>query len=120
MKLRITIDGKVYAVEVEVLEDEEPGGESVDTPRPAWRITDSNSQESWDSEGRICRSPVMGLAIKVNVSPGQAIAAGELVVVLEAMKMETNLTAPHAGIVKRVLVNPGDPVKLNQMLLELE
>ncbi len=76
--------------------------------------------EAWDSEGKICRSPVMGLVIKVNVEPGQAVEAGELVVVLEAMKMETNLAAPRAGIVKSLHVKPGDPVKVNQLLLEME
>jgi methylmalonyl-CoA carboxyltransferase small subunit len=48
------------------------------------------------------------------------VEAGELVLVLEAMKMETNVTAPHAAIVKSVHVAAGDPVKLNQVLLELE
>jgi len=62
----------------------------------------------------------MGLVIKVNVRPGQAVEAGELVLVLEAMKMETNVTAPRAAIVKSVHVAAGDPVKLNQVLLELE
>jgi biotin carboxyl carrier protein len=62
----------------------------------------------------------MGLVIKVNVRPGQAVEAGELVLVLEAMKMETNVTAPRAATVKSVHVAPGDPAKLNQVLLELE
>ena len=48
------------------------------------------------------------------------VEAGELMLVLEAMKMETNVTAPHAGIVKTVSVKPGDPVKVNQFLLEME
>lgn len=121
MKLQITIDGKAYQVDVEVLEDEEDAGAPSCASRHAAHATDGHAQgnaEAWDSEEKICRSPVMGLVIKVNVEPGQAVEAGELVVVLEAMKMETNLSAPRAGIVKGIYIKPGDPVKVNQMLLE--
>ena len=128
MKLQITIDGKAYEVDVEVLEDEE----SAPTPNFAQHhaahannshAAGSHAQDqsaAWDSDGKICRSPVMGLVIKVNVRPGQAVEAGELVLVLEAMKMETNVTAPRAATVKSVHLAPGDPAKLNQVLLELE
>ena len=40
--------------------------------------------------------------------------------VLEAMKMETNVTAPHAGVIKTVQVAQGDSVKVNQVLVEFE
>jgi len=120
LKLEITIDGKAYQVEVEVLEDEEAGGVSKSAAWPAARTADSHAQEAWDSEGKICRSPVMGLVILVKVAPGQAVEAGELMLVLEAMKMETNVPAPRAGIVKSVNVKVGEPVKLNQVLLEME
>ena len=121
MKLQITIDGRAYEVDVEVLEDEEDAA-SGHSLRPAAHATDPLAQghtEAWDRAGKICRSPVMGLAIKVNVEPGQAVDAGELMLVMEAMKMETNVTAQRAGIVKSVHIKPGDPVKVNQLLLEM-
>lgn len=68
----------------------------------------------------MCRSPVAGLVIKVNAQPGQHVEAGELILVLEAMKMETNVTAQHSGIVKSVRVAPGDSAKMNQVLVEFE
>ena len=123
MKLQITVDGKAYEVDVEVLEDEESAPTPSYASHHAAHVVNSHAQDysaAWDGEGRICHSPVMGLVIKVNVRPGQAVEAGELVLVLEAMKMETNVTAPHAAIVKSVHVAAGDPVKLNQVLLELE
>jgi len=64
------------------------------------------------------RSPVTGLVIKVNVEPGQEIQPSDVIVVLEAMKMETTVTAHHAGRVKSVNVAPGNPVKLHQVLVE--
>jgi methylmalonyl-CoA carboxyltransferase 1.3S subunit len=123
LKLQITIDGKAYEVDVEVLEDDEDRAAPGYALRPAAHATDPHAQghlEAWDSAGKICHSPVMGLVIKVNVKPRQAVEAGDLVLVLEAMKMETNVTAPRAGIVKSVHVKPGDPAKLNQLLLEME
>ncbi len=122
MKLQITIDGKAYEVDVEVLEDEERA------PAPSYPIhhaphADARTQSyggTWDSSGKVCHSPVTGLVIKVNVKPEQTVAAGELMLVLEAMKMETNVTAPHAGTVKSIHVAPGDSVKLNQVLVECE
>lgn len=121
MKLQITIDGKAYAVDVEVLEDEESAPASGHSPYHA--AVGGHTQipgGAWDAEARVCRSPVMGLVIKVNVEPGQTVAEGALILVLEAMKMETHITAPHAGTVKSVQVKPGDPVKMNQVLVEFE
>jgi methylmalonyl-CoA carboxyltransferase small subunit len=126
LKLQITIDGKAYEVDVEVLEDEESALASSYAAQHGAHATNAASSHAqdhsaaWDDEGKICHSPVMGLVIKVNARPGRAVEAGELVLVLEAMKMETNLTAPRAAIVKNVYVAPGDPVKLNQVLLEFE
>lgn len=50
----------------------------------------------------------------------QKIEPGDTLVVLEAMKMETNITAPGPGAVARVLVKPGDGVKSGQLLVEFE
>ncbi|MGA9061315.1 MAG: acetyl-CoA carboxylase biotin carboxyl carrier protein subunit [Terracidiphilus sp.] len=124
MKLQITIDGKAYEVDVGVLEDEaSPGAPSFSAHHAAHAAAGGHAQSfggAWDSDGKVCRSPVTGLVIKVNVKPGQTVEAGELLLVLEAMKMETNVTAPHAGTVKSVHAAPGDSVKTNQVLVECE
>lgn len=126
MKLRITIEGKVYEAEVEILESEESVAEypayppiasnfvPAALPEPA---TQASVPEGNDKE---CRSPVTGMVIKVNVEPAQAVEFNEVVVVLESMKMEMQITAPQAGVVKNVLVTPGSAVKVNQLLVEFE
>ncbi len=120
LKLQITIDGKAYEVEVEVVEDEEAPAPNH-TPHPTHTAARPNSYGGvWDSNGKVCRSPVTGLVIKVNAQPGQSVKEHELLLVLEAMKMETNVTAPHAGIVKKIHVASGDSVKTNQILVECE
>jgi biotin carboxyl carrier protein len=125
LKLQITINGKVYEVDVEVLEDEGPEESSGPAPSRSAGSSAGNSRAqagggNWDADGKVCHSPLMGLVIKINVTPGQAVQAGDPLMVLEAMKMETNVTAPRAGIVKSVSVAAGDPVKVNQVLAELE
>ena len=132
MKLQITIDGRVYEAEVEILEDDDLSPRSpayapyqpapLAAPSIPFSGTHAQSQEPEDGadEEKVCRSPVRGLVIKVNVEPGQAVEANELIVVLEAMKMETNVTAHRAGIVKSVSVAPGDSVKVNQIVVEFE
>lgn len=66
------------------------------------------------------RAPMPGLVLSLHVEPGAAVEAGDAVVVLEAMKMENELRATGAGIVKSVLVAKGDAVGKNDLLVEIE
>ena len=132
MKLQIGIDGKSYEVEIEVLEDDEAPHHlnygtsyplvpaTVQTIPAAAAQSKAPAAVETGEEAKLCRSPVTGVVIKVNVAPGQAIETNELIMVLEAMKMEANVTAPNAGKVKNVRVAPGDSVKVNQVVVEFE
>jgi methylmalonyl-CoA carboxyltransferase small subunit len=71
-------------------------------------------------EAKVCRSPIAGMVTRVNVQAGQQIQANDLLLVLEAMKMETNVTSPVAGKIKDIRVAQGDGVQLNQVLVEFE
>ncbi|HKS75528.1 MAG TPA: biotin/lipoyl-containing protein [Terriglobales bacterium] len=130
MKLQIGIDDKTYEVEVEVLEDDSlarvpgylppspipltlPSTPIAAAPKPA-------PDKANVDESKVCRSPVAGVVLRVNARPAQQLQPNDLMLVLEAMKMETNVTAPVAGKVKNVNVNPGDAVKVNQVLVEFE
>ena len=132
MKLQISIDGKMYEAEVEVLEDDalprqQNYGPSLPVPATVSSMTAASAQSQTTpaaqeaaDEKKLCRSPVTGIVIKVNVEPGQAIQANDPIMVLEAMKMETNVTAHGAGKVKNVRVAKGDSVKVNQVVVEFE
>lgn len=123
MKLRIAIEGKTYEVEVEV--DEDSGldpSTSATAPiqssvlPPAVKVNTSSGLD----ETKVSRSPVAGLVVRLHVEAGQQVEAGELLMVLEAMKMETNITASADGRIQSVDVAPGDAVKLDQVLLQFE
>jgi methylmalonyl-CoA carboxyltransferase 1.3S subunit len=123
LKLQITIEGRTYVVDVEVLEDDETSQAPNYAPQHAGSTSSIGTHgqgNGWDNEGKVCHSPLMGLVIKVNAKQGQTVEAGEILLVLEAMKMETNIAAPNAGTVKNVFVAQGDSVKQNQILIEFD
>ncbi len=66
------------------------------------------------------KAPMPGLIVRVNVKVGDEVAAGQGMVVMEAMKMENELRATAAGVVKAVLVEPGKAVEKGMVLVELE
>ncbi len=128
MRLQIKIDGKTYEAEVEILDEAqgEPGykphtsspSTSHPAPAPGAYVPAQATVLASADEKQYC-SPVTGLVIRVNVKPGQYIEPNDVIIVLEAMKMETSIAAHHAGKVKSVNVAPGDPVRLHQVLIEL-
>jgi len=71
-------------------------------------------------EGDQVRAPLPGKIIAMRVDVGQSVKAGDLVCLLEAMKMENELFSPRDGIVKELLANEGDSVELDQVLVTLE
>jgi acetyl/propionyl-CoA carboxylase alpha subunit/acetyl-CoA carboxylase carboxyltransferase component len=71
-------------------------------------------------EGGVVRAPAPALVVSLPVAPGQEVAAGAPVAVLESMKMETVLPAPFAGRLRELLVGPNDQVGAGQPLLKLE
>ena len=65
-------------------------------------------------------SPMPATVVAIHVRPGQSVAEGELLIVLEAMKMELPIRAPRAGVVKSVACAKGDLVPPGVNLLEFE
>jgi biotin carboxyl carrier protein len=65
-------------------------------------------------------APMPGQVRAVNVGEGDAVTKGQTLLVLEAMKMEIRIHAPHDGIVKKLFVNQGQTVEREQVLIEVE
>jgi methylmalonyl-CoA carboxyltransferase 1.3S subunit len=131
LRLQIGVEGRTYEVEVEVLQEDGVARPPSYAPYPAMPSTIQSTPSRGPAvptapsdgnldEAKVCRSPVAGLVIRVNIQPGQQLQANDLMLVLEAMKMETNVTAPGAGTVKAIKVQPQDAVKVNQVLVEFE
>ena len=120
MQLKVTVNGVAYDVEVEVEEEPHtPLGAifmSGGTFSPPHHQTPAAGASA--GEGAV-QAPLAGTVARVLVEAGQSIEAGDVVLVLEAMKMETEITAPHAGTVSAVHVSAGTAVTGGQVLLEI-
>nr|WP_300144737.1 biotin/lipoyl-containing protein [Propionicimonas sp.] len=119
MKLKVTVNGIAYDIDVEVEEQEAPqlgaivigGSGAIHTPTTA-------SVQAASANAVV--APLAGTVARILVEEGQEIEAGEVLCVLEAMKMETEITAPKAGLVARILVEKGTPVQAGEALVELD
>jgi biotin carboxyl carrier protein len=125
MKLKVTVDGKVYEVEVEVAAEApqtlptfvvQSGSAAIPAAVVGAGAAGGDSGAVAD-EAKVLRSPISGNVWKSNVRLGQTIEAGDLLFVVEAMKMETEVTAPIGGKVAEVKVNQGESVKSGQVVL---
>ena len=108
----VRVNGQAYQVEVG------PGGEISDIAQAAPAPV-AQAAAPVASSGEALAAPLAGNIFKVLVAPGQQVAAGEVVMILEAMKMETEVRAVNAGVVGQVSVKEGDSVTVGQTLLTL-
>jgi methylmalonyl-CoA carboxyltransferase 1.3S subunit len=129
VKLNITIDGKTYEVDVEAVEPDAPapvvrnwagGSAPVRVPAAPSHRPPAGEHHKPVDESKVCRSPVSGIVIRVAAQVGQSLQTGDVLLVLEAMKMETNITAPGPGKIAAIPVNVGDSVQSGQVVVEFE
>ena len=119
-KLRITVDGRSYVVTVEELDG--PAAPPLPLPGvalgvPAAPPAAGPAPAAAPAGAGDVVAPLGGTVQQVLVAVGQRVAEGEKVAVLEAMKMNTQITAPRSGAVARVEVRPGQVVETGQLLL---
>ena len=118
--LEVTVDGKIYTV---TLPERKPAAKPVVKPAVASAAPAAApvaaKPAAAPAGGNGVTAPLNGKITQVLVKAGDQIAAGDTVVMLEAMKMENSITAESAGTVKAVLVNVGDQVDGGQALVEL-
>jgi len=125
--LRITLEGKTYEVGVELL-DETAGvapvrqTTSVATQTVSAPVAAPPAAVAPVAAAgcRLVACPMAGLVFKCLVKPGDVVALNQVVLVLDAMKMETPVHAPVAGTVRAVLVKEGDAVDEGHSLMEIE
>lgn len=114
-KFRIKIDGKIFEAEVEEISGEEVGKPVVKTKEtPSSQIAPPSTKA-----GKSIVAPMPGKIIKINVSKGQKIKKGDVILVIEAMKMEQEINSSLEGTVTDLQVSEGDMVKKEQILIVL-
>lgn len=106
----ITVNGQNYVVQV-------TEGGDISNVQPAAPVAAAPAPAA--SGGEPVAAPLAGNIFKVLVSPGQAVQEGDVIIILEAMKMETEVRAPRAGTVGAVNVREGDAVTVGDALITL-
>jgi methylmalonyl-CoA carboxyltransferase 1.3S subunit len=118
MKLQMTINEAVFDIAVEVEEEPLPtlGTVLVGGGAP-YALTPTQARTPAASANALT-TPMAGTVMKVLVEAGAEVSSGDTLLVLEAMKMETEVTAPQDGRIKSVDVGVGDAVQGGQVLIE--
>ncbi|HSD02732.1 MAG TPA: acetyl-CoA carboxylase biotin carboxylase subunit [Gaiellales bacterium] len=111
--LPVEVDGKRFDVTVTV--PEHPGR----TRLRARRAAIAERERTAHGHGDVVRSPMQGTVLTVGVAEGETVATGDVLVVVEAMKMENEIVAHGPGVVEAVEVAAGDQVANGQALIRL-
>jgi acetyl-CoA/propionyl-CoA carboxylase biotin carboxyl carrier protein len=109
----VEVDGKRFDVTVSV--PEHAGRTRLRVRRAAM----AERERMAHGHGDIVRSPMQGTVLTVGVAEGQTVGAGDVLVVVEAMKMENEIVAHGPGVVEAVEVAAGDQVTNGQALVRL-
>ena len=124
MKYVVTLNGKNYEVEVEetdavitAVTDAAPAAPvAAAAPAAPAAAPAPSAAPAAAADGQKVLSPMPGTILSVNVSVGSAVKAGEVILILEAMKMENEIVAPCDGTVKQLAVQKGSTVATDALL----
>lgn len=125
MKYKVTLNNRVYEVEVEMgqamLIDEydavAPAPAAAPVAPAAAPAAPAAVPAAALASGEVVKAPMPGNILKINVAPGQKVGEGDVLIVLEAMKMENEIVATKSGTVAQVAVSKGAVVETGAPLV---
>lgn len=125
-KYRVVVNGNEYVVSVEPFE--EGSGQvsapsaPVEEPKTSGNVAPSQTAPpaaTPDASGIPVEAPLRGTILNIMVKEGDAVKAGDVLLTLEALKLENEITSPEDGVVAQILVNQGDSVEPGEILATL-
>ena len=125
MKYKVTLNNRVYEVEVEqgeaMLVDEyelkAPAAPAPAAAAPAAPAAAPAPAAGAVAAGEVVKSPMPGNILKINVTQGQQVKEGDVLIILEAMKMENEVVSTKSGTVAQILVSKGAVVETDSPLV---
>lgn len=109
----VSVDGKVYEVVVA------PSGELASIEKQGAQKDEAHTQHTTVNASETLNAPLAGNIFKVLVSPGSVVQDGDVVIIMEAMKMETEIRAASSGTIASINIKEGDAVTTGDVLLTL-
>jgi pyruvate carboxylase subunit B len=101
------VDGDVFNVKVHPVDG-------------SFKVTEGSEKPSAESVRGAVTSHMQGMVLSLKVSVGDAVEEGDTICVIEAMKMENAIHAPHSGTVKEIFFGEGDSVSSGDVLMAIE
>ena len=111
---KVNVNGNVYEITIEVIDKADIKAPAAPAPAPA------AAPVAAPAGAQTISAPMPGTILKVNVSNGQAVKKGDVLMVLEAMKMENEIFADRDGVVEAVSVSKGESVESGQTLVVIK
>lgn len=118
-KYRIYLDGKVYEMRVEIADDSTVLNSTPEEAEPAPVVKALASSAINNANSGTVRCPMPGTVIAVFKKPGDTVKVGEVVIILEAMKLENEICAPVSGIVQAMHCAEKQSVSAEDVLFEI-
>ena len=128
-KYRITLEGKTYEMEVEIVEE---GAAQRPTKKKEYReynsmpkdsnvnVVDPSTQKQTVKNSGAVEAPMPGTVLRIEKNVGEEVKNGELVLILEAMKMENEILAPADGTIVKMSCQAGNTVTGGELLFEVK
>ena len=115
---KIKVNGKAYRVELEAIEEVSSGETPVAAPaaKPAEAPKKPEAAAPVSGEGKQVVSPIQGSVVKIVAKAGAPIKKGDVLLVIEAMKLENDVVSPYDGVVSKILVEKGQSVTAKEVI----
>lgn len=127
-KFNVTVNGKLYQVEVDEVGSNQPSfnyapvQQVQQAPAPIQQTQTPAHQSHVSTEpvaGESIAAPMPGTILDVKVIEGQRVKSGDILLILEAMKMENEITSPHDGVIAKVHSSKGSTVNTGETLITI-
>ena len=111
---KVKVNGKTYKVELEAIDEVKSEASFVEQKKEVTPLTTSNG------EGVELLAPIQGNVVDIKVKVGDKVNKGDVVLLIEAMKLENEVNANVSGVVSEILVTKGQSVSNKQLLLKIK
>ena len=121
-KYEVEVNGETFIVSLKEISNEEAAQKlaAAPTPAPSAPVEKKAAPApALTGDGEVVPAPMAGIVLSVNKNVGDAVKKGDVLVILEAMKMENEILAPADGVVKAIHVSSNESVESNQPLLTI-